>query len=401
MGARSIALVACLVVGFGLAESAESAPRPVDDGDEVRWSLDHAVVAGKKIGLFQIESAQKTACWIYLGRVVVPMLGLREGDRVAFVDDIRDLEREERRWFERSPELRTGRAYPMMDANREYLVWVAWGDRDLDEHVRALGWTYPIFHLVQCRTYRVDLRDIRSIVPALKEYVAAATRPADERPAALRRWVLPRLNSRHAYLHQLVRNEVVDNRALYPGMSRAEATRLAEYSDTQPRHRFDILRNLALLTPHPMDSWYFRAVSRGAPGRIDPFDTATVMVFHDSLMDVAPRLSIDTFWPMLQQRTRQMSLWVEAFAQKRDPRLLPMIVRHLEPGHCDPEALKALKHYSGQPEAARALIDLVRRTNDLGENRQAQKLVYQALVEVGTPDARQAADRLRQAKNLE
>jgi hypothetical protein len=92
---------------------------------------------------------------------------------------------------------------------------------------------------------------------------------------------------------------------------------------------------------------------------------------------------------------------VKAFAQQADPRLLPIILRHLQPDNFSEWAAQSLHNYAGKPEAARALIEHLRATKDLGEDRQSEKLIHEALVKIGTTDALQEAARLRQAKKLE
>jgi hypothetical protein len=206
--------------------------------------------------------------------------------------------------------------------------------------------------------------------------------------------VLDRLETKHHLLRTLILLELKSNAlALYPGTTAAEARRLADFSESAGWARFGVLRNLALHTPQPMDHWYLRAVTRGAPNRVDPDDALTVAGFTDSLDEVVHKLSIDSFWSILERPTRYVSPWVHAFAKKRDPRLLPIILRNLEPENVDESAADALAHYRGMPVAEAALIRLAEDPK-IGADDEARAAVRKSLRRLGTPGALAAARQL-------
>jgi hypothetical protein len=350
-----------------------------------------------RVGILRVEDAFDSGCHIFVTRVVEPIRHLTRGEKIVFVESSAKPDP-----ASRILSFRRGDEPPKMAAGQEYLAFfLTHGDRDLDHHVRALGWKDPIAYATSSDLISSQERNIRAVLHDIREYIQATDLPKQEKPAALRRWIFAHLDTKHDVLRRMVRRDLAVHSNVYPGATKEEATRLAQYSDVVGGYeRFSILRNLALLTDHPMDFWYIRALSQGAPGKIDPYDTASGMAFHDSLLDAAPKLSIDSFWPLLERPTRSLSPWVEAFAKKADPRLLPIILRHLEPGRAENEAVDALEHYKGKPEAARAVIDLIRRTNNLGNDRWAQRYAQDALLLIGTPDAIAEAGRLREAKKL-
>jgi hypothetical protein len=364
-----------------------------------------------RMGLFHVDQAiYRSDYHVYVSRVLEPLRGLRSGERIVFCeDDSRVQAQRDREWFDASdrsvPEdLRTRLRHPTiphppkMAEGRDYLVIVVDPDYLTADEVRALGFPAPVKLSVRCRVLPSNLHGIRDSLPQIKEYVDANFLPEDQKPAAMRRWALANLGTPNAFLRHVLHTDLGVSKWFYLGASKDEATRLANYSDVVGGYRrFQILEKLALHTDHPMDFWFLRALSRGAPGKIDPYDTASGMAFHDSLLTAAPKLSIDSFWPILERRTRELSPWVEAFAKKGDPRLLPIILRHVTPE--DWSGVQALEHYKGSQAATRAILDLVRKTSDFRHadkfrEGNAQSAVSDVLKRIGTPEALAEAERL-------
>jgi hypothetical protein len=357
-----------------------------------------------RVGLFQVERAvDEGGFHLFFSRVVEPIRGLARGERIVFYQPIRPatpamhLPEHEGGFAPAAPEYP-----PRLEAGEEYLLFLTPQDTFYDDEVgpivRALGHPDAFLYLSTTPVVNTRKRGIRDILPQIKEYVHASCLPDDQKPAALRRWAFANLDPRNAFLRHVLHEELAWSRWCYPGASKEEATRLAQYSDiVGGLERFKILEKLALHTDHPMDFWFLRALSRGAPGRIDPENLPTVMTFHDSILGAAPKLSIDSFWPMLDRRTPTMSMWVEAFAVKADPRLLPIILRHVTPE--DWSGVQALGYYKGSQAATRAILDLVRKTNDFRQEDKyregsAQIAVSNVLKRIGTPEALAQAGRL-------
>jgi hypothetical protein len=391
-----------VIVAVWLALAAGGLARPIDDGPGLGW-LGDSLNVHDRIGLFRVEEERGATdeygrpIHVYLARVVEALHGLKDGERIIFTEQPTS-----------DPEER----FPGLVVGKEYLILLHAEFEWYEPPVRALGFTEPIASARWSPVARTDLWNIHDIMPQMREYVRARFLPLPERYAALRRWALANLDTKNEFLRTHLHRDLSNYPYYYKGATREEATRFAQYSDVVGGYkRFNILEHLARDTDLPMDFWFLRAVSRGAPGRINPDSAVHVFAFVDAIERVVPKLSIDSFWPILEARSRTLSPWVKAFAQKADPRLLPIILRYLAPRpalhskdkrrpQLDPYALPALDHYKGRPEAARALIEHVRATNDLGEDKLARRVVHDALQLIGTPDALAEARRLRETKPL-
>lgn len=347
------------------------------------------------VGLFVVDSVTTSpgparSLNVYRTHVVEGLAHVHPGDRMAFTERATTLDERRAFWRDMSPW-----PYPSLIVGKEYFIIARGSGVPMDEAVvRQLGVPDAVASTGFSRIVLSDLRRIRDILPDLRELTAILLRPASEGAAPLRKFLLERLDTQSQFLRWLVAAELTYNQAPYRGMSLAEAQRVANYSETiNQYHRFDILKNLTRLTPHPMDHWYLRAFSKGAKGKIDTTNIGAVATFDDTLQDVADRLSIDSFWPMLERPTKQISMWVHAFAKKRDPRLLPIILRHLDPSRLDASAPDALAHYRGVPAAEEAVV---RAATDakVKSDKRARALARESLRRIGTPRAQAVAAEL-------
>jgi hypothetical protein len=327
---------------------------------------------------------------VFTVRVMEPLRGMTRGERAVFFQLIRPARKSEWSMFGSPP------VPPKMVAGEEYLVIANPGHEHAADEIRMMGFPDPIWRADAAEVIHSEKNRIREILPQLNAYLDAWYQPPDLWPAAMRRWIFANLNPKNAFLRHILHKDLAQTHAFYWGMTKEEVDRIAAYTDIVGGYeRFQILENLALDTDHPMDYWYLRAMSKGAPGRIDPEDLPLVNVFGDTLLGAAKKLSIDTFWPLIARPAKGMSIWVEAFAKQGDPRLLPIILRYLEPGRVDYRAVGALAYYKGQPAVARAVIDLLRKHDYLSKENLRPNVVYDALAVLGTAESYEEALRLK------
>lgn len=396
MAAKLLGVVLGMLVIVELARAAQWEP-PIDDAYSFTHLAEFLAPGESLLGqadaaVMVVESETKGDCHVYVARVVSPLRGVSAGQLIAFTEPVMEPD-----WYLRRS-ISGGEGglwpYPRLAARREYLIFMRQRTPVMNcrqaKIVRESG--LPVIE--HFRVVRADLHGINDILPELQRLAEALDRPAPERPGPLRKILFANLGTKHEYLRHLTESEFAYNDWAYPGMTKDEATRLADYSEGIDNfRRFHILEKLATKTPYPMDHWYLRALSRNTPNRIRAGDTEAVMSFDDSLNRAAPFLSIDSFWPMLERKTRPMSLWVHAFAKKRDPRLLPIILRYLDPTNLDPTAAEALQNYRGVPAAEDAVVRAATDTKVKSDKR-ARALARESLKRIGTPRALLTAEQL-------
>lgn len=376
-------------------------PIPPDD------QADEILSLGVELGRGSSPSGQADACVVhisarydgdcarYLGQVTNPIRGARLLEELVFVEMVGERPEDVQasvNGLTHTPPPRSG----LLRVGGDYLVVYRLGSGPqcadaVDPRLAAL----PVIDLLTSRIVQASSREIFQILPQLRSLSEIMDGPAQLRGQRLRALILPLLTTGHGYLRHLITGELAYNVSIYSGMSNRDAHTVAAFSESVRDHRrFTILRNVALFTPHAMDQWYLRAVSSGTPFRLQPGDAANLGWFEDSLTEVVSRLSIDSFWPMLERPTREMNMWVRAFAHKSDPRLLPYITRHLENDHVDSSVIDALGYYKGSAVATEAVVEVLHRTKDLGGKSTALSVARKALQKIGTPKALQEAFRL-------
>lgn len=358
-------------------------PRPIDDGPP--GCLGDSLRVDGRIGVFHVEDERQITdrhdqvIHVYVARVLEPLHGLTRGERIVFTEHP-----------DRTPD---HRAYPKLMMGKEYLILPKRGVTD-EVAIRSLGFSEPIACAGWSTICRTDVHNLHEVMPQLREYVKARFAPESKREAALRRWALANLDSKHAYLREVLHRELVSFPWYYRGATKEEVARLANYAEVSGGDdRLRILTHLAQQTDHPMEVWFLRALGRGDPKRFRPGTDASLELYSGILSEAAPRLSIEWFWPMIQTRTTTLNPWVRAFAQKADPRLLPFIVRHLEPAQLDASAADALVHYRGVPAAEEAVVRAATDASVRSDKR-ARAVARESLKRLGTPRALALADQL-------